>query len=279
VFDLDAVLRAVEGADVVFHVAAKVGAWGPYADFHAINVVGTQNIVEACRRCGVPKLVYTSSPSVVFHGGDAEGVDESVPYPDDYLAHYPKTKAAAERMVLAANSAALATVSIRPHLVWGPGDRHLVPKILDRAKRGRLRLIGSGSHRVDSTYIDNAVDAHLLAAAKVDSGSPCAGRPYFISNGEPLPVADLMNRILRAAHQEPVSRSVSPRVAYAVAAVLELTYGFFRIKAEPLLTRFVVRELATARWFDISAARRDLGYAPAVSIEEGMRRLERTLTE
>jgi nucleoside-diphosphate-sugar epimerase len=264
---------AVAGRDVVFHVAAKAGVWGPYAEYHRVNVVGTQNVLSACRKHGVRRLVYTSSPSVVFDGRDMEGVDESVPYPKHYEAAYPKTKAEAERLVLAANGPDLATVALRPHLVWGPGDNHLVPRILERGRAGRLRRFGGANKLIDATYIDNAADAHILAADKLAPGSPIAGKAYFISNGEPIPLWDLVNRILTAGGVAPVTRSSPVWLAYAAAGLMEAAYTALRRGDEPPLTRFVVRELTTAHWFDLAAARRDLGYEPKVSVEEGLRRL------
>lgn len=275
--DAEAVDRAVAGCELVFHVAAKAGVWGPHAEYYRANVLGTQNVIAACRHHGVTKLIYTSSPSVVFNGHDENGIDESAPYPSRHLAHYGQTKAEAERLVLAANGASLATVALRPHLIFGPGDPHLVPRIVARARAGRLRLIGRGDNLVDCTYIDNAADAHLLAADAVAPGSACAGKAYFISNGEPLPIAELVNRILAAAHRPPVRRAISPQVAYAIGALLELIYGTLRLRAEPLLTRFVVRQLATAHWFDLTAAHRDLGYRPLVPLGEAFRRLEESL--
>jgi nucleoside-diphosphate-sugar epimerase len=273
VADLAAVIEAAGGCDVVFHVAAKAGVWGRYADFYRANVVGTENVVAACRRHGIRRLVYTSSPSVVFDGRDMEGADESAPYPRHYEADYPKTKAIAERHILAANGLDLATVALRPHLIWGPGDNHLVPRILARARAGRLRRVGRANKVIDSTYIDNAADAHLLAADRLSPDSPVAGRVYFISNGEPLPVWDLVNAILAAAELPPVTRTVPAGVAVALAWVLEVVYGVLRIEREPPMTRFVARELATSHWFDLTAARRDLDYRPAVSVAEGLRRL------
>jgi len=275
--DPQAIAAAVAGVDVVFHVAAKAGVWGRYRDYHVPNVVGTQNVIEACLRHGVARLVFTSSPSVVFDGSSEEGITEAAPYPRRYLAHYPHTKALAEQLVLAANSAELATVALRPHLIWGPGDPHLIPRILARARTGRLRLVGSRGNLVDSTYIDNAAIAHLQAADRLAPGAPCAGKAYFISNGEPLPMAELVNRILAAAGMAPVIPTIPSHLAYAAGAVLELTHTLIGLKAEPVLTRFVARQLSTAHWFDLSAARRDLGYDPAVSLDEGMKRLSDSL--
>jgi nucleoside-diphosphate-sugar epimerase len=272
--DADAVARAAAGCDVVFHVAAKPGIWGRAADYHETNVVGTEHVVAACLRERVGRLVYTSSPSVIFGGGAIEGGDESLPYPTRFLAHYPRTKAIAERHVLAANSAALRTVSLRPHLIWGPGDNHLVPRIVARARKSQLRKIGSGAAKVDSVYVDNAADAHLLAADRLaDDAAAPAGKAYFITNGEPLPIGELIDRILLAAGLPKLERSIPVGVAYAAGLAAELVFGALGLEREPRMTRFLAKQLSTAHWFDLGAARRDLGYAPKVSIDEGMQRL------
>jgi len=275
--DRGTVDRAVAGCEVVFHVAAKAAMWGPYREFFNTNVIGTENVVSACRRGDVPKLVYTSTPSVVHGGDDIEGADESLPYPTHYHAHYPRTKAEAERAVLAANSSELATVALRPHLIWGPGDPHLVPQIVARAREGSLRFVGDGSKLVDSVVIDNAADAHLLACDRLAPGASCAGKVYFVSNGEPLPLAELVNGILSAAGLPPVRRSVPVWLAYGIGAVMEAAYGVLRLPGEPRMTRMIARHLATAHWYDLTAARRDLGYRPAVTIEEGLARLKEWL--
>jgi nucleoside-diphosphate-sugar epimerase len=276
VADDAAVAEAAAGCDIVFHVAAKAGVGDRYAEYHRANVIGTENVLAACRRLGVRRLVYTSSPSVVFNGRDMEGVDESAPYPAHYEAHYPQTKAIAEQMVLRTNDPDLATVSLRPHLIWGPGDNHLIPRIIARARAGRLRRVGRASKLIDSIYIDNAADAHLLAANRLALGSPVAGKAYFLSQGEPVPLWDLVNRILAAAGLPPVTHSVPYAVAYAAGWALETTYALLRLRGEPPMTRFLARELSTAHWFDLSAARRDLGYAPGVSLDEGLRRLAKS---
>ncbi len=277
--DADAVGRAVAGCDIVFHVAAKAGVWGPYEEFYRANVIGTKNVIDACRQQGIKSLVYTSSPSVVFDGTDMEGVDESVPYPDHFEAFYPQTKAEAEQLVLQANDAHLATVALRPHLIWGPEDNHLTPRILDRGAKGALRRIGSRDCLADTIYIDNAATAHLQAADRLDIGSTVAGKAYFLTQGEPLPIWDIVDRILEAGGIPPVSGTISPKLAYAVGWVLEKIYGIFGIKSEPRMTRFVAKELSTAHWFDISAAQRDFGYTPTVSFDEGMIRLKAWLAE
>ena len=272
--DLSALIKAVDGCDLVYHVAAKAGVWGSYDDFYQPNVVGTKNILQACKKCDIKRLVYTSSPSVVFDGSDMEGIDESAPYPDHFLSWYPQTKAEAEQLVLAANDSGLATVALRPHLIWGPEDNHLVPRILARGRAGALRRIGNRSCLVDTVYIDNAAKAHIQAAKHLSPDSSVAGNAYFISNDEPLPLWDIVNRILAAGGVSPVTRTISPRLAYAVGSFLERFYQAFRISAEPRLTRFVAKELSTSHWFDLSAARNDFGYQPEVSIDEGLSRLQ-----
>ena len=277
--DPEVVSQAVRGVDAVFHVAAKPGIWGRYADYYRTNTEGTLNIIKACRVHGVSRLVYTSTPSVVHAGGDIAWADESLPYPEHFEAAYPETKALAEKAVLAANDAVLATVALRPHLIWGPGDNHLVPRIIDRAKAGRLRFVGRPSPLVDSTFVEDAATAHLLAADRLAPDAPCAGRAYFISQGEPWAIDRLINGILGAAGMEPVTRYISPRLAWLVGGVLELAYLVLGIDQEPVMTRFLARQLSTAHWYDIGAARRDLGYEPACTIDEGLEMLRASLAE
>jgi nucleoside-diphosphate-sugar epimerase len=272
--DLAATRRALQGATAVIHVAAKAGVWGTYASYFAANVTATQNLLQVCRELGIGKLVYTSTPSVVHAGGDIEGQDESAPVASHFDTAYPATKALAEQAVLAANSPQLATVALRPHLIWGPGDTQLTARIVARARAGRLRLVGGGKKRIDGTYIDNAAAAHLLALDKVGPGAACAGKAYFIAQGEPMRQKQLIDGILHAAGLPPCERSIAPGAAWLVGLVLEGIWKMLGRQDEPLMTRFVARQLATAHWYDLSAARRDLGYQATVSTQEGLRRLQ-----
>lgn len=273
-----ALRQGCEGAATVFHVAGRVGVWGPADEFFKINVEGTRNVIAACRAAGVRRLVYTSSPSVVYHGGDLAGVDESAPLCTAAPCAYPTSKAAAERLVTAANSPELATVSLRPHLVWGPGDKNVVPRVLALAKKGRLKIIGSGRNKVDVTHITNVVDAHLLAElalgksqiSDLKSQMPAAaGRAYFITNGEPVVLWDWINQLLRGVGSPEISKHISLGAAYTAGGVLEALWRMLPLKGEPPMTRFVAKEMATDHWFDISAARRDLGYNPRVTMAAG----------
>ncbi len=271
--DLRAVADACADMDVVFHVAALAGIWGKKKAFRDINVGGTENVIAGCRAHGVRRLVFTSSPSVVFGEDDLRGVDESQPYPRRYLAHYPETKAAAERLVLAANGPDLATVALRPHLIWGPGDPHLVPRVIARARQGRLIQVGDGTNLVDITYIDNAAEAHLQAADALAPGSTCTGGAYFVSQGEPVALWAWLNDLLEAVGIRRVTRSISYRQAYRIGGVLEAVYRLLGVSKEPRMTRFLATQLAQNHYFDISAARRDLAYEPRVSVQEGMNHL------
>lgn len=273
-----AVDAAVAGHDAVVHTAAKAGGWGPAEEYRLTNVDGTRHVIDACRRHRVGRLVFTSSPSVVHGGDDIEGGTEDLPYAATFEAAYPATKAEAERMVLSANGGALATTALRPHLVWGPGDPHIVPRIIDRARRGRLALVGSGDNLIDTTYVHNAALAHLNALDRLRGpGSPPAGRAYFIAQGEPLPIRDVFNLVLDAAGLPPVTRRVPLRAAWLVGAVAEWLHPLLPGDGEPVMTRLMARQFATAHWFDLSAARADLAYAPEVSLAEGMRRLRHHL--
>jgi len=271
--------RAVEGCDIVFHVAARVEMWGRFEPFHRTNVVGTENVLAAMRRHGVRRLVFTSSPSVVQGREDLEGIDESAPYPDRFEAAYPQTKAMAEMAVLAANGPDLATVALRPHLIWGPGDTNLVPQLVARAREGTLRFVGDGMNLIDTVYIDNAVDAHLAAGDRLDPNAACSGHVYFISNGDPRPIKEFVNSILDAAGLRPEERSVPMPIALAAGVFFEAANRVFPSRSGPRMTRFLARNFGGAHWYDISAARRDLRYEPAVSIEEGMRRLGKSLAD
>lgn len=298
--DKEQVQQAMQGCDIVFHVASKAGVWGDRDSYFGPNVKGTANVISGCKVLKINKLVYTSTPSVTFAGLDESGIDESTPHASKFLNYYAHSKSIAEKMVLDANQAtdmplehadatqavipgasqlpasnALKTVALRPHLIWGPNDPHLVPRVLARGRLGKLKLVGHEDKLVDTIYIDNAAYAHVLAALELCESQPkCQGKAYFLSNDEPVTMARMLNLILASDGLPPVIKRVSPTVAYIVGAILEGVYFLFKKQQEPLMTRFVARQLSCSHYFDINAAKRDLGYRALISIDEGMKRLK-----
>jgi nucleoside-diphosphate-sugar epimerase len=274
--DAPAVEAACTDITTVFHTAARVGVWGRYDDFFRTNVLGTRALLAGCRRHGVRNFVHTSTPSVIYNGHDLAGVDESLPLTTSCPSPYPLTKAIAEREVLAANSPELHTVALRPHLIWGVGDPHLVPRLLARAHAGRLRIVGSGRNRVDMVHIENAVDAHLQAEQALakchvirDAWPVAAGKAFYITNGEPVVLWDWIKGLLTSLGKPPVTKSIPLGAATAIGAVCEAAWRVLPLKGEPPMTRFIAAELAKDHWFDITAARRDLGYAPRITMAAG----------
>ncbi|MFT6926772.1 MAG: nucleoside-diphosphate-sugar epimerase [Psychromonas sp.] len=278
--DKQALTDAMQGADLVFHVASKAGVWGSKASYFDANVSGTENIISVCQALNIRRLVYTSTPSVTFVGKDENAIDESHPYATHFLNFYALSKAIAEQKILAANSETLKTLALRPHLIWGPGDPHLVPRVLQRAKAGRLKLVGKTDKLVDTIYIDNAVYAHLLAAVSLNQPtSNCAGKAYFVSNDQPILMAEMLNKILACQGLKPINARIPAPLAYLIGATLEWVYLKLNKEQEPPITRFVARQLSTSHYFDISAAKKDLGYQPIVSIDQGMEKLKDSLCD
>ncbi|AQS37134.1 nucleoside-diphosphate-sugar epimerase [Shewanella psychrophila] len=276
--DKTAVINAMKGCDLVFHVASKAGVWGSKQSYFSPNVDGAANIISACQQLNISKLIYTSTPSVTFAGTDESGIDESAPYAANYLNHYGESKAIAEQMVIKANSHYLKTVSLRPHLIWGPEDPHLVPRVIERAKAGRLKLVGKEDKLVDTIYVGNAAYAHILAAVNLcNGGASAAGKAYFLSNDEPITMAAMLNKILACADLPEVNKRVPASLAYVVGVVLESVYGVLGKTNEPMMTRFVAKQLSTSHYFDISAAKTDFDYSPIISIDQGMVKLRQYL--
>lgn len=273
--DRDAVIAACAGMDAVLHNAAKAGAWGSYDSYHRANVMGTGHVLAGCREHFVPKLVHTSTPSVTHRATHPVegGTADTVPYGEGLKAPYAATKLIAEKIVLAANDESLSTIALRPRLIWGPGDNQLVPRLAERARAGRLRFVGDGRNRIDTTYIDNAAQAHFDALEHLHTGAACAGRAYFISNGEPMAVRDIVNGLLRAMGAPEVTATLPFPVAYAIGAACEAAWPLLRLRSEPPLTRFLAEQLGTTHWYDMAPATRDFGYVPRVSIAEGLERL------
>jgi len=273
ILDSDLLIRSMQGYDTVFHVAAKAGIWGTKHEFEQINITGTRNVLGACFASGVETLVYTSTPSVVFDRRDLQGADETTPYARRFLCYYASSKAVAEQMVLAANSKILKTCAIRPHLVWGPEDPHLIPRLVERGRRRQLKIVGNGSNLVDISYVDNVADAHVLAAENLNNSASAAGNAYFISQGEPVNLWDWINKLFRSLNIPPVTKKIGFGTAYAAGTLMEGIYLWFGMAKEPKMTRFLAEQLARSHWFSINKARRDLGYTPRISTAEGLKRV------
>ncbi len=310
--DIAAATDACTGIETVFHVAAKVGVWGRYDDFFRTNVLGTRALLAGCHKHGVRYFVHTSTPSVVYNGRDLANANESLPLTTDCPSPYPLTKAIAEREILAANSATLRTIALRPHLIWGVGDPHLVPRILARARSGRLRIVGDGKNRIDMVHVENAADAHLLAETALRQSNPLsckppatdkctadaayntlhhtpsaiandnapsyksrdpAGKAYFITNAEPIIMWQWINKLLIALGEPAITRQISLSTASRIGSVCETLWHLLPLRSEPPMTRFIANELAKNHWFDPAAAQRDLGYTPRISMAMGTAQL------
>jgi nucleoside-diphosphate-sugar epimerase len=267
--------RAISDADVVIHTAAVAGVWGTWQHYFDNNVVASRNVLRACQEARVSQLVYTSSPSVTFDGKDQRDVDESEPYPETWMCHYPHTKSMAEQEILAADQpGGLRTVALRPHLIWGPEDPHLIPRVLQRARSGRLRIIGDGDNVIDTVHVINAAAAHLDAIdALRDRPEDAAGRAYFITQDEPVNCWDWIAKLCRVHGVDPPAKSISFAAAYRIGAVLETVYRWTGRTSEPPMTRFVASQLAKDHSFDITAAKERLGYRPRVDMDAGLRTL------
>lgn len=268
--DATAVSAACEGVDAVFHVAARAGVWGSWESFYGPNVIGTRNVLSACRKWQVKRLVYTSTPSVVFNGDSIRGGDESLPYGKNWLCHYAQTKALAEQEALAANSEKLQVVALRPHLIFGPGDPHLLPRVVESVKAGRLRIVGDGSAKVDVSYVGNVADAHLDAFDALERGKG-AGQAYFISQGEPVDLWPWLNSILEGLGQPPLTQKIPLPLVYGIGALCEGVWKVLRRRTDPPITRFIAVELAKDHYFDISKAQHVLGYRPRIPMNEALK--------
>lgn len=265
--DMAAVMAAARGCDAIIHGAARVGVVGSWDDFRSVNVDGAANVVHAAQALGIERVVHVSTPSVAHSGHALVGEGATPAVTGRSGAYYAESKAIAEIAALGAG-----VVAIRPHLVWGPGDTQLVGRIVERARAGRLAMVGSGNALIDSTYVDNAVSALLAAVDAVRPGAACAGRAYVIANGEPRTVRELMEGICRAAGAPFEPRRVPMALAKGLGAVAEAVWPRVR-DDEPPITRFVAEQLGTAHWFDPRPAQRDLGWTPHVTLDEGFERL------
>jgi len=277
--DEQLVSNSLCGIDAIIHTAAIAGVWGKTADYESINVRATDQLLLAAQACGMRAFVYTSSPSVTFDGKPQSGIDERVPYPTRWLCDYPRTKAIAEQRVLAASDPSkFATCALRPHLIWGVGDPHLVPRVIERCRQRRLKRVGTGQNLIDTVHVDHAARAHVLALEKMLAGDPrAAGRAYFITDGKPVPCWEWISTILQCAGLEPPRGSIGLSSAYCIGGALEKIYRWTGRTQEPPMTRFVALQLGVDHYFDISAAKDRLGYSPSLDRQAKIEEMRRWL--
>lgn len=260
--DEAAVQNAVSGCDAVIHTAALAGIWGPFDTYYRINVTGTETVVAAAQQAGVGYLVHTSTPSVVYNGQPIEGGDESLPYGEAIPCAYAATKVLAEKAALMADVAGqMRTCALRPHLIWGVGDPHLVPRILAKARSGRLRIVGEGTNRVDLTHVTHAAEAHLNALDALIDGR-AGGEAFFISDGAPVNLWQWVNELLTALGEPPITKHLSAAMAYRLGGICERVWRLGNLASEPPMTRFVATELSKSHWFRLAKARNTLQFHP-----------------
>lgn len=262
-----------KNVDAVFHVASKVDMWGKYDDFFKTNVIGTRNIIKACKENNIKYLIYTSSPSVIANNDGLKEVDASFPYPKKYDAFYPETKAMAEKEIIKeGKKGEIFTLVLRPHLIWGPNDTNLIPTILDKAKNGKLKQIGDGKNIVDCSYIEDCTDAHILALEALEKNPSLSSNVYFVTQDEHIKLWDFINSILVAKKLPPIEKKVSKKLALSIARVLEFTSKMIP-SFKPLFTKFLITEMTTDHYFNIEKTKKDLGYSPKYSIKEGLKKI------
>lgn len=277
--DRQASQRAVEGCEAIIHTAAVAGVWGSWQHYYSINTSATSHLLEAAAKFEVRAFVHCSSPSVTFDAHDQSGIDESTPYPQHWLCFYPHTKALAEQAVLQAASQVpkLKTCALRPHLIWGAGDPHLFPRVIERAQAGRLRCVGTGKNLIDVVHVSNAARAHLLALEKLLAGDErLNGKALFITDGQPVECWNWISRILNAANVPVPSKRISYKAAYRLGAMFEAAYTLLRLRSEPQMTRFVAAQLALDHYFCIDRAKELLGYQPNVDYDQEFYRIFRS---
>ena len=269
----DDVKKSLENIDAVIHTAGLVGMWGRYKDFYSTNVGGTENIIEAMKELKIKKLIYTSTPSVVFEKESLNGVNETTPYSKKFLTHYAQTKSIAEKLVLSAHCESLLTVALRPHLIFGPGDMNLIPRIIKAQQQGKLKIVGDGTNLVDVIYVENAAEAHVMALEKLEFGHPISGKVYFLGQG-PINLWDFINKVLLNAELPKVTKKITLQRAYALGFCIECILKFLRIyKIHPPMTRFVALQLSKSHYFSHKNIETDLGFKPKFSIDEGIDKL------
>lgn len=264
---------ALDGVAIIFHVASKIGMWGNYDDFYQTNVNGSINLINLAKKKNIKYFIYTSTPSVVFDKFDICGADESIPYPNNHLNYYGKTKRLAEEFVLQSSDTNFISAAIRPHLIYGPGDKQLIPKVIKAHRENKLKIIGDGNNLVDVSYIDNVIDAHLkLLLQMLKDARKVNGKAYFIGQKNPVKLWEFTNTLMEGIGLEPLTKKIPLGIAYYVGFFFEIIFWLFGIKnLEPPMTRFIALQLGKSHYFNHHNAIADFDYEELVSTEEGLK--------
>ncbi len=271
--DVASLRLATRQVDTVFHAGGMVGHFGWRPNYLRINVEGTRSLLTACRENGVGALIHTSTPSVIADGSDHFGVNEDHAYSRRFASPYPESKALSERLVLAAHGDTLRTIVVRPHMIWGPGRSQWVQGMLRRAARNALWQIGAGQNRIGMTYLDDCVAAHVAAWRALSADAGVGGVPYFVHGGEPIVFWDWVAALSRACGHSPIRGSVPVGVAMAAAHACDAAVVLARGRLHFPISAYLIAELTTEHCSDITRARQGLGYAPRVSVAEGLARI------
>lgn len=268
--ECDKALSQLVDIDAVFHTAAKAGVWGNYKSYYSANVQATENILAWSKNQKIQYFIYTSTPSVVFGKDYIENADETLPYPEWFLTFYAQTKAMAEKIILSSHSKNFQVACIRPHLIFGPGDPHIIPRIIARAKKRKLIQVGSGQNLVDVIHVTNAAHAHLCAFNYLLESKEHGGKAYFVGQERPVPLWWFIHKILEYKRLPPISKSISVKFAYTIGLVMEIVFRLLPFLGEPPMTRFLAMQLGASHYFNQSQAIQDLAYRPKLSIEDGL---------
>jgi len=271
--------EALKGTHAVIHTAAKAGIWGRDEDFYRTNVEGTKNLIEACQENAIEHCVYTSSPSVCFNGDDIKGADESIPYASKKLCSYAHSKQLAEAFVLdSTKHTSLKATAIRPHLIWGPGDPHFLPRLKEKSLSGKLFQIGRGDNFVDIIYVKNAAEAHIGALEKLFQNNNLRGQAYFIGQEEAVNLWDFLNKLLKASSLPSIKKKLPFSLAYAAGVLNEKIFKALKIyDKEPRITPFLALQLGKSHYFNHQKARSDFDYKPSIMTGEGLKLLSKSL--
>jgi nucleoside-diphosphate-sugar epimerase len=263
--DAAALETGMAGCDLVVHAAAHTAQWGPEQRFVEVNVTGTERVLAAAARAAVPRLVHVSTEAVLADGGPLRNVDETWPMPSHQVGAYARTKAEAERRVLAANGPRLATVVVRPRMIWGPGDTTVRQALVDAIRAGRFAWVDGGRYQTSTCHVTNVCEGIMLAAVRGGGGEV-----YFLTDGEPIEVRTFFTELAATAGLEPGDRSLPRWVVRAAAGLAETAWRFLPLSGQPPVTRAAVALTGQEMTVKDAKARHELGYQSTLDRTTGL---------